>query len=97
MGNKAVKQHFDTAEKTGVLKISNRRLKVCENIKYYMKICVFVKKYCYHISISLFQDFPPQLRTMNPVLRTLDLSENCYVSIPDQIGTFTLLKHLNVS
>lgn len=42
MGNKAVKQHFDTAEKTGVLKISNKRLKVCENIKYFNKICVFV-------------------------------------------------------
>ena len=27
MGNKAVKQHFETAEKTGVLKISQKRLK----------------------------------------------------------------------
>ncbi|CAO1405971.1 unnamed protein product [Diamesa serratosioi] len=69
MGNNAVKQHFETAEKTGVLKISNKRLK----------------------------DFPPQLRTMKPVLRTLDLSENIYVTFPDQIGTFTLLKNLNVS
>lgn len=28
MGNNAVKQHFETAQRTGVLKISNKRLKV---------------------------------------------------------------------
>lgn len=42
MGNKAVKQHFETAEKTGVLKISNKRLKVSENNKNNIKICVIV-------------------------------------------------------
>jgi Leucine-rich repeat (LRR) protein len=69
MGNKAVKQHFETAEKTGVLKISQKRLK----------------------------EFPPQLREFKNVLRTLDLSENHFVTIPDKIGDFTLLKHLNLS
>lgn len=67
MGNKAVKQHFETAQKTGVLKISQQRL----------------------------QEFPPHLRTFPNVLRTLDLSENRFVTIPEQIGDFTLLKHLN--
>jgi hypothetical protein len=28
MGNNAVKQHFETAQRTGVLKISQKRLKV---------------------------------------------------------------------
>lgn len=71
MGNKAVKQHFETAEKTGVLKISQKRLK----------------------------EFPIQLRENEKLknLRTLDLSENHFVSLPNQIGTFVLLKHLNIS
>lgn len=69
MGNSAVKQHFETAQRTGVLKISQKRLK----------------------------DFPPQLREFPNVLRTLDLSENHYMTIPELIGKFTLLKHLNVS
>ncbi|KAJ6627048.1 Leucine-rich repeat-containing protein 57 [Pseudolycoriella hygida] len=69
MGNKAVKQHFETAQKTGVLKISQQRL----------------------------QEFPPHLRTFPNVLRTLDISENRFVTIPDKIGDFTLLKHLNLN
>lgn len=67
MGNKAVKQHFDTAQKTGVLKISQQRL----------------------------QEFPPHLRGFPNVLRTLDFSENRFVTIPDKIADFTLLKHIN--
>ncbi|CAD7087338.1 unnamed protein product [Hermetia illucens] len=69
MGNKAVKQHFETAQKTGVLKISLQRL----------------------------QDFPPQLKTFPNVLKTLDISENRFVTLPNEIGRLTLLKHLNVS
>lgn len=53
MGNNAVKQHFETAEKTGVLKISNKRLKVCENLINHNKICVFVLK----ILLSYFDFF----------------------------------------
>lgn len=69
MGNKQVKQHFETAQKTGVLKISQQRL----------------------------NELPPHLRTFPNVLRTLDLSENRFVTIPERIGDFTLLKHLNFS
>lgn len=69
MGNKVVKQHFETAQKTGVLKISQQRM----------------------------TEFPPHLRTFPNVLRTLDLSENRFVTLPDDIGKFTLLKHLNVN
>lgn len=69
MGNKVVKQHFDTAKKTGVLKISQQRL----------------------------TEFPPHMRDFPNVLRTLDLSENRFTSLPADIGRFDLLKHLNVS
>lgn len=69
MGNKVVKQHFETAQKTGVLKISQQRL----------------------------TEFPPHMRNFPNVLRTLDLSENRFITLPDDIGRFTLLKHLNIS
>lgn len=69
MGNKVVKQHFETAQKTGVLKISQQRL----------------------------TEFPPHLRNFPNVLRTLDLSQNRFVHLPEDIGRFDLLKHLNVS
>ncbi|XP_055380503.1 leucine-rich repeat-containing protein 57 [Condylostylus longicornis] len=69
MGNKQIKQHLETAQKTGVLKISLQRL----------------------------QDFPPQLKTFPNVLKTLDISENRFVTLPEEIGRFTLCKHLNVS
>lgn len=68
MGNKQIKQHFENAKKTGVLKISQLRL-------------------C---------DFPPQLKSFPNVLRTLDISENKFVRIPEEIEKFTLLKHLNL-
>lgn len=69
MGNKQVKQHFETAQKTGVLKISLMRL----------------------------QDFPTPLKSFPNVLKTMDISENRFTSIPPDIAKFTLLKHLNVS
>lgn len=68
MGNKVVKEHFETAKKTGVLKISQQRL----------------------------TEFPPHMRNLPNVLRTLDLSENRFIQLPDDIARFTLLKHLNV-
>lgn len=69
MGNKQVKLHFETAKKTGVLKISQMRL----------------------------NEFPSALKTFPNVLKTLDLSENRFIELPDEIRRFTILKHLNVS
>lgn len=69
MGNKQIKQHLETAQKTGVLKISLQRL----------------------------QEFPPQLKSYPNVLKTLDLSENRFESIPEELGRLTMLKHLNLS
>lgn len=69
MGNKAVKQHFETAQKTGVLKISQMRL----------------------------TEFPSTLKTFPNCLKTFDISENRFVTIPDELGNFTLIKYLNLS
>lgn len=69
MGNKQVKQHFDMAQKTGVLKISLMRL----------------------------QEFPTPLKQFPNVLKSLDISENRFTVIPDEIAKFTLLKTLNLT
>ncbi|XP_075156893.1 leucine-rich repeat-containing protein 57 [Haematobia irritans] len=69
MGNKQIKQHLETAQKTGVLKISLQRL----------------------------QELPPQLKNYPNVLKTLDLSQNRFERIPEDIGRFTLIKHFNMS
>ncbi|TMW44308.1 hypothetical protein DOY81_010611 [Sarcophaga bullata] len=69
MGNKQIKQHLETAQKTGILKISLQRL----------------------------QELPPQLKNYPNVLKTLDLSQNRFERIPEEIGRFTLIKHFNMS
>lgn len=69
MGSSGLRQHYETAKKTGTLKLSQREL----------------------------GEFPHDLRALAPLLRTLDLSENKFTRIPDDIGNFTLLKQLNIS
>lgn len=90
MGNNAVKQHFETAQRTGVLKISQKRLKVRQRSEF-RNFQILIKFFFF------LQEFPPQLREFPNVLRTLDLSENHFVTVPELIGRFTLLKHLNFS
>nr|CAD7460059.1 unnamed protein product [Timema tahoe] len=69
MGNSGLKQHLETAKKTGVLKISEGKL----------------------------SEFPSDFKQLEPLLRTLDLSNNKFTSLPNDIGSYKLLKHLNVS
>lgn len=68
MGNSGLKQHYETAKKTGTLKLSQRKL----------------------------DEFPQNLRALAPLLRTLDLSENKFAALPNEIDDFTLLKQLNL-
>jgi Leucine-rich repeat (LRR) protein len=69
MGNSGLKQHYETAKKTGTLKVSQRKL----------------------------NEFPQNLCALAPLLRTLDLSENKFTTLPNEIADFTLLKQLNFS
>lgn len=69
MGNSGLKQHYETAKKTGVLKISQKKL----------------------------TEFPTSLKQLEPLLRTLDLSENRFITFPNEIGSFKMLKHLNIN
>lgn len=69
MGNSGLKQHIETAQKTGVLKVSQGKL----------------------------NEFPPAFRLLEGNLRTLDISDNKFVVLPNEISRFMQLKHLNMS
>lgn len=68
MGNSPLKKHYVTAEKTGVINLSQCKL----------------------------DDFSPELKQLNNVLRSLDLSHNKFNRLPQEIGTFTLLRNLYI-
>ncbi|RZB41595.1 LRR 8 domain containing protein [Asbolus verrucosus] len=69
MGNSGLKQHIETAQKTGVLKLSQGHL----------------------------NGFPPEFRQLEGNLRTLDLSDNKFVVLPNEISRFLQLRHLNLN
>ncbi|XP_043488207.1 leucine-rich repeat-containing protein 57-like [Polistes fuscatus] len=69
MGNIGLQQHYETAKKTGALRLSQKKL----------------------------DEFPSNLRTLAHLLRNLDISENKFTRLPDEIGEFTLLKQINLS
>ncbi|KAJ8984627.1 hypothetical protein NQ317_009855 [Molorchus minor] len=69
MGNSGIKQHIETAQKTGVLKLSQGKL----------------------------NEFPPGIKQLEGSLRTLDISDNKFLVLPNEISRFMQLKHLNLS
>ncbi|CAH2013968.1 unnamed protein product [Acanthoscelides obtectus] len=69
MGNSGLKQHIETAQKSGVLKVSPGKL----------------------------NEFPPGFKQLEGNLRTLDISDNKFVVLPNEISRFMQLKHLNIS
>ncbi|XP_023021926.2 leucine-rich repeat-containing protein 57 [Leptinotarsa decemlineata] len=69
MGNSGLKQHIETAQKTGVLKVSQGKL----------------------------NEFPPGFKQLESSLRTLDISDNKFVTLPNEISRFMQLRHLNLS
>lgn len=90
MGNKQIKQHLETAQKTGVFSFF---FSMNPNPNQFAFLFLGILK----ISLQRLQEFPPQLKTYPNVLKTLDLSENRFEVIPVEIGRFTLLKHINFS
>ncbi|XP_060526413.1 leucine-rich repeat-containing protein 57 [Cylas formicarius] len=69
MGNSGLKQHIETAQKTGVLKLSQGKL----------------------------NEFPQGMKQLEGCLRTLDISDNKFVVLPNEISRFMQLRHLNLS
>lgn len=69
MGNSGLRQHLETAQKTGVLRVSQCKLK----------------------------EFPPGFKPLENTLRTLDLSDNKFITLPPEISRFMQLRHLNLN
>lgn len=90
MGNKQVKQHFETAQKTGVLKISQMRLNEFPSA---LKAFPNVLK-TLDLSENRFAELPDDLGKFT-LLKHLNVAGNRLISIPEIIGVLVKLETLN--
>lgn len=90
MGNKQVKQHFETAEKTGVLKISQMRLNEFPSA---LKAFPNVLK-TLDLSENRFVELPNDVGKFT-ILKHLNLAGNRLTTIPEIIGVLVKLETLN--
>lgn len=91
MGNKQVRAHYENAQKTGVLKISQQRL--TEIPSSYMALPNVLRTL--DISENRFEILPPVIGNFT-LLKHLNLSGNRLTEIPDFIGKLIKLETLNV-
>ncbi|XP_062537894.1 leucine-rich repeat-containing protein 57 [Armigeres subalbatus] len=90
MGNKQVKQHFETAQKTGVLKISQMRL---DEFPSALKAFPNVLK-TLDLSENRFSELPTDLGKFT-ILKHLNVAGNRLSSIPEVIGVLVKLETVN--
>lgn len=92
MGNKQVKQHFETAQKTGILKISLMRLTEFPTpLKNFPNVLKSLD-----ISENRFVVLPTEISKFT-LLKTLNLSSNKIEALPDELGVLVKLENLNAS
>lgn len=90
MGNKVVKQHFETAQKTGVLKISQQRL---TEFPPHMRNFPNVLR-TLDLSENRFVQLPAEIGTFN-LLKHLNVNDNRLTSLPTVLGNLVKLETLN--
>lgn len=90
MGNKAVKQHFETAQKTGVLKISQMRLKEFPSALLQFPNVLRTLD----LSENHFTLLPDDIGKFT-LLKHLNLNGNKLISLPDILGNLVKLETLN--
>lgn len=90
MGNKAVKQHFETAQKTGVLKISQMRLTEFPSTLKTFPNCLKT----FDISENRFVVIPDELGNFT-LIKYLNLSGNKITVLPDVLGKLIKMETLN--
>lgn len=91
MGNKVVKQHFETAQKTGVLKISQQRL---TDFPPHMRNFPNVLR-TLDLSENRFIQLPEDIGRFT-LLKHLNVSDNRLTELPAVIGQMIKLETLNV-
>lgn len=90
MGNKQVKQHFETAQKTGVLKISLMRLQEFPTpLKQFPNVLKSLD-----ISENRFTVLPDADLARFTLLKTLNVSTNRLEALPDCLGVLLKLENL---
>ncbi|GAB0088033.1 leucine-rich repeat-containing protein 57 [Sergentomyia squamirostris] len=90
MGNKAVKQHFETAQKTGVLKISQMRLQEFPSpLKQFPNVLKTLD-----ISENRFAILPADLGKFT-LVKNLNVSGNRIEALPEVLGLLIKLETLN--
>lgn len=92
MGNTALKQKFETAEKTGVLKISQKKLTEFPNTVKCLEPTLRVLDF----SENHFTVLPKEIGIFLH-LKQLNLEQNRLVSLPEEIGNLKKLESLNLS
>lgn len=92
MGNSGLKQHIETAQKTGVLKVSQRKLNEFPPGFKQLEGCLRTLD----ISDNKFVVLPIEISRFMQ-LRHLNLSKNKLAKIPDCIGALTKLETFNAS
>lgn len=89
MGNKQIKQHLETAQKTGILKISLQRL---QEFPAAMKTCPNVLK-TMDLSKNRFECIPEEIGRFT-LLRHLNMSGNQIIYVPESLGELIKLEVL---
>lgn len=92
MGNAQLKQHYETASKTGVLKISNQKLKdLPPEVK---QLCGVIRNL--DLSENRFQTLPDSIAEFK-VLKHFNISHNRLESLPQCINQLNKLEIFNAS
>lgn len=92
MGNTALKQKYETAAKTGVLKISQRKLTEFPNSVKCLESTLRVLDF----SVNQFSVLPKDIGIFIH-LKQLNLEQNRLSSIPEEIGNLIKLEMLNLN
>lgn len=92
MGNTKIKQHYETAKKTGVLNISQRKMM---EIPMNMKMLAPILR-TLDLSHNLFKSIPEEIG-IYIMLKNLNLSHNKLTLLPDAMGALIKLEILNAS
>ena len=91
MGNSGLKQHYDTAKKTGTLTLSKRKLdEFPQNLRALAPLLRTLD-----ISENKFLHLPPEIKDFT-LLKQINLSHNKLLDLPEEMGELRKLECLNV-
>lgn len=92
MGNSGLKQHYETAKKTGTLTLSKRKLdEFPQNLQELTPLLRTLD-----VSENKFLHLPPEIKGFT-LLKHLNISHNKLLDLPEEMGALLKLESLNAS